>query len=73
MEEPEPVAETEKWSSYVEHYANSGVDGVAGNNSSAVAAEGIEHPDHRMEISADEADEVNVWKTISHLKMLHCP
>ncbi|PNF36253.1 hypothetical protein B7P43_G08466 [Cryptotermes secundus] len=31
MEEPEPVEGTEKWSSYVEHHANSGVDGVAGS------------------------------------------
>lgn len=59
MEEPEPVPETEKWSSYVERYANSGVDGVAGSNTGAVAVEGTEHQDHRMETSADEADEVN--------------
>lgn len=61
MEEPEPVPETEKWSSYVERYANSGVDGVAGSNNSAVAVEGTEQPDNRMETSADEADEVSVW------------
>jgi paired amphipathic helix protein Sin3a len=58
MEEPEPVAETEKWSSYVERYANSGVDGVAGSNGCAVAVEGAEHQDHRMETSADETDEL---------------
>jgi hypothetical protein len=58
MEEPEPVAETEKWSSYVERYANSGVDGVVGSNGSAVAVEG-ECQDHRMETSADETDEVS--------------
>jgi len=62
MEEPEPVAETEKWSSYVERYANSGVDGVAGSNGSAVAVEGAEHQDHRMETSADETDEVSEKK-----------
>lgn len=69
MEEPEPVAETEKWSSYVERFANSGVDGVAGSNNSAVAAEGTEHPDHRMETSADETDEVNICRRSSHLKV----
>jgi len=58
MEEPEPVAETEKWSSYVERYANSGVDGVAGSDGSAMAVEGSEHQDHRMETSADETDEL---------------
>ena len=62
MEEPEPVAETEKWSSYVERYANSGVDGVAGSNGSAVVVEGAEHQDHRMETSADETDEVSEKK-----------
>lgn len=62
MEETEPVAETEKWSSYVERYANSGVDGVAGSNGSAVAVEGAEHQDHRMETSADETDEVSEKK-----------
>ncbi|XP_069703690.1 paired amphipathic helix protein Sin3a isoform X2 [Periplaneta americana] len=58
MEEPEPVAEAEKWSSYVERFANSGVEGVGGSNTSAVATEGTEHQDHRMETSADEADEM---------------
>jgi hypothetical protein len=59
MEEPETVPETEKWSSYIERFASSGVDGVAGSNTGAVAVEGTEHQDHRMETSADEADEVN--------------
>jgi hypothetical protein len=68
MEEPEPVAETEKWSSYVERYANSGVDGVAGSNSGAVAAEGTEHPDHRTETSADEADDVSVQRCVKSSK-----
>jgi hypothetical protein len=65
LEEPETVTETEKWSSYVERFANSGVDGVAGSNSGAVAVEGTEHQDHRLETSADEADEVNNLWTVT--------
>lgn len=58
LEEPEPVAETEKWTSYVERFTNSGVEGVGGSNTGAVAMEGTERAEHRMETSADEADEL---------------
>ncbi|PSN32659.1 hypothetical protein C0J52_12290 [Blattella germanica] len=58
LEEPEPVAETEKWQSYVERFSNSGVEGVGGSNTGAIATEGTEHSEHRMETSADEADEL---------------
>ena len=61
MDEQEPVTETEKWSSYVERFTNNGVEGVGGSNTGAVA---MEHAEHRMETSADEADEVRILYAI---------
>lgn len=59
VEETDPPMDVDKWSTYVERFANNGVEGVGGSNTSATAtaSEARERDEDRMDLSGEDGDE----------------